>query len=301
MTEKLYGGIEAGGTKFLCIVAAGPQDIRKRVRFETTAPAETLGRAIRFFEAESSLHKLEAIGIGSFGPLDLDPGSATFGYITSTPKPGWSGTDLAGFVRKTLKLPVLIDTDVNAAALAEGRWGAARGVSDFVYLTVGTGIGGGAVVAGRLVHGLVHPEMGHVVVRHDFVRDPFPGCCPFHGDCLEGMASGTAMQKRWGQAAEELPPGHLAWELESEYLAQGLVNLICVLSPRRIILGGGVSKAPQLLPGLRSRVQELLNNYVNAPQIIRQIDQYILAPGLGDLSGALGAIALAQDVSLPQA
>lgn len=295
MSEKVYGGIEAGGTKFVCIVAAAPDDIRAKVQIKTTSPAETLAKVQSFFEEESHKYPIEALGIGSFGPLDLDPASNTFGQITNTPKPGWSHFDLAGTLHRTLRVPVLIDTDVNAAALGEGAWGAAQGLMDFVYLTVGTGIGGGALSSGSLVHGLTHPEMGHMLIRHDLQKDPYPGCCPFHGDCLEGMASGTAIQQRWGKPAEELQAGHAAWDLEAGYLAEGIVNLICVLSPRRIIVGGGVTKQPQLLDLVRTQVKVLLNGYTNVPLITERIDQYIVSPGLGDLAGVLGAVWLAQE------
>jgi fructokinase len=295
MSEKLYGGIEAGGTKFVCVVASGPQKILANARIETTTPSKTLGRVADFFKRELLKNSIEAIGIGSFGPLDLDPSSSTCGYITTTPKPGWAQTDLAGTIGEATHLPVRLDTDVNAAALGEGKWGTAQGLTDYVYLTVGTGIGGGAVAGGKLVHGLVHPEMGHMLIKHNIQKDPYQGCCPFHSDCLEGLASGTSMQRRWGKPAQELPPDHPAWVIEAGYLAEGIVNLICVLSPRRIILGGGVSKQPQLMPLVRQQVKVLLNNYIPAPQIISRIDAYIVSPGLGDLAGVLGAIALAQE------
>jgi fructokinase len=293
VSDKLYGAIEAGGTKFVCLVGSGPQDVQARARIDTTTPAETLGRVTDFFKRELSKSRIAAIGIGSFGPLDLDPASPTCGYITSTPKPGWAQTDLAGIIRNTLQLPVRIDTDVNAAALAEGQWGAARTLKDYVYVTVGTGIGGGAVVGGKLVHGLVHPEMGHILVRHDIRQDPYPGSCPFHADCLEGMASGPSIQKRWGKPAPELPVDHPAWELEAAYLAQGILSMIYILSPRRIILGGGVLKQSQLLPLVRRQVLKLLNSYIVSPPITQLIDEYIVSPGLGDLAGVMGALALA--------
>jgi fructokinase len=293
----IYGGIEAGGTKFVCAIASGPQDIRAQVVFPTTTPHVTIGQAVEFFQqGEEKFGRLSAIGIASFGPLDPHPDSPTFGYITSTPKSGWSDFDFVGAVRKVFDLAIGFDTDVNGAALAEWRWGLAQGLEDFVYLTIGTGIGGGALVNGRLLHGMVHPEMGHILIPHDFQDDPFPGVCPFHGDCLEGLATGPALERRWGIRAENLPIDHPAWDLESKYLALGLVNLICTLSPQRILLGGGVMKQAQLFPLIRNRVLEYLNDYVKANQIIRQIDQYILPPGLGAQAGVLGAIALAYNV-----
>jgi fructokinase len=290
----LWGGIEAGGTKFVCAAGTGPDDVRAEIRFLTTTPAETIGRAIEFFREQQEQEPLAAIGIASFGPVDPNPNSPTFGYITTTPKPGWAHTDFAGSVGKALGVPVGFDTDVNGAALGEHTWGAAQGLDTFVYLTIGTGIGGGGMAGGELIHGLVHPEMGHVRIPHDWERDPFPGSCPYHGDCLEGLATGPAIEARWGQRGETLPVNHAAWSLEANYLALGLVNIICVLSPQCIIMGGGVMEQPRLFPLIRQRVQELLSGYVQAPEILERIDDYIVPPGLGNRAGVLGAIALAR-------
>lgn len=287
----LYGAIEAGGTKFVCAVGTSPDDLRE-TRFPTTTPGETIARAIEFFRTQP---RVAAIGIGSFGPIDLHRDSPTYGYITTTPKPGWQNTDLAGAIRRALDVPVEFDTDVNAAALGEHRWGAARGLDSFIYLTIGTGIGGGGLVSGKLMHGLIHPEMGHIRLPHDFARDPFPGACPFHADCLEGLASGPALEKRWGARAETLPPDHPAWALEAHYLALALVNYICTLSPQRIILGGGVMEQAHLFPLIRREVVQLLNDYVQAPAITEQIDTYIVPPTLGARAGVLGALALVVD------
>ncbi len=287
----LYGGIEAGGTKFVCAVGNGPDDLRAEERFPTTTPAETIGRAIEFFRQQEPV---AAVGIASFGPVDLNPDSPTFGYVTTTPKPGWAHTDLAGAIREALGVPVGFETDVNGAALGEQRWGAAQGLGTFVYLTIGTGIGGGGMVGGELIHGLLHPEMGHLRVPHDWERDPFPGSCPYHGDCWEGLAAGPAIEARWGQRGETLPADHPAWPLEADYLALGLVNIICVLAPQRIIVGGGVMEQAQLFPLLRRGVQELLHGYLQVPEIVEQIDSYITPPELGKRAGVLGAIALAQ-------
>ena len=229
-----------------------------------------------------------AAGVASFGPVDLDPASPRYGHITSTPKPGWAQTDIAGPIRKALGVPVGFDTDVNAAALAEWRWGSAQGIDTFIYLTVGTGIGGGGLVNGRLMHGLVHPEMGHVRIPHDVVADPFAGACPFHRDCLEGLASGPAMQARWGRPAEELPDGHPAWMLQAHYLALALANFVCTLSPRRIILGGGVMDRGILFPLVRARLQALLNDYVQAPEILRDDRCVRGAAGAGGAHGCPG-------------
>lgn len=292
--SEAYGGIEAGGTKFVCAVGSGPDDVRAEVRFPTTTPAETIGRAIVFFEEQRRIHGLKAIGVASFGPVDPDPHSPTFGYITTTPKPGWAGTDFAGALRSALGLPIGFDTDVNVAALGEARWGAAQGLDTFIYLTIGTGIGGGGLVNGKLMHGLIHPEMGHIRIPHDWTTDPYPGSCPYHGDCLEGLAAGPALEGRWGQRGESLPAHHPAWALEAHYLALGLVNFICVLSPQRIVMGGGVMEQSFLFPLVREKVKMLLNNYIQAPAILERIDEYIVPPALGRRAGVLGAIALAQ-------
>lgn len=284
----VWGGIEAGGTKFVCAVGTGPEDVRAEVQFPTTTAAETLGRAIAFFQAQQERGlDLAGVGIGSFGPLDPDPGSPTFGYITTTPKPGWAWVDVVGTVQRALGVPVRFDTDVNAAALGEARWGAAQGLHTFVYLTVGTGIGGGGLVHGHLLHGLVHPEMGHIRIPHDWQEDPYPGCCPYHGDCLEGLASGPALEGRWGQRGEALSPDHPAWDLEARYLALALVDFICTLSPQRIVLGGGVMRQRHLFPRIRRAVQDLLAGYIRARAILEEVEAYIVPPGLGDRAGAL--------------
>lgn len=295
---KLYGGVEVGGTKFVCIVAGGPNDIREEVRFPTTTPEETLSRTVDFFAdfMQNSGEKIEAIGVASFGPVDLDLDSLTYGYITSTPKPGWANTSVASHLESLLDVPVAFDTDVNGAAVGEGKWGAARGLSNFIYLTVGTGVGGGAVVDGKPIHGLVHPEMGHILMPHDWEKDPFGGYCPFHGDCFEGMCSGPAIKARWGQAAESLAADHPAWELEAYYISVALHNFVAVLSPQRIILGGGVMQQAHLFPMIREKVKASLNSYIQSPAISQKIEEFIAAPGLGNRAGVLGALALAQDL-----
>lgn len=291
----LVGGIEAGGTKFVCSVGTGPEDLRAKTRFPTTTPDETLGQAISFFkEQEAQEEPLSAIGVASFGPVDPDPESPTFGFITSTPKRDWVDTDFIGALQEHFQLPIGFDTDVNGAALAEGKWGAAAGLHTFIYLTIGTGIGGGAMVNGRLLHGLIHPEMGHIRLHHDWKRDPFPGNCPYHRDCLEGMAAGPAIEERWGQKGQELGAEHQAWDLESNYLAQALQSLICVLSPQRIIMGGGVMNQPGLLSKVREETVTYLNDYIQHPAITEHIDEYIVPPALGGRAGVLGAIALGQ-------
>ncbi|MEN9933940.1 MAG: hypothetical protein RLZZ387_519 [Chloroflexota bacterium] len=291
----LYGGIEGGGTKFVCTVGSGPDDIRAEARFPTTTPAETMARTIAFFQEQQRIAPIAAVGIASFGPVDVDPVSPTFGYITTTPKPGWANTDFGGAIGRALGVPIGFDTDTNGAALGEHRWGAAQGLDTFIYLTVGTGIGGGGLVGGGIMHGLVHPEVGHMLIPHDRARDPFEGWCPYHGDCLEGLAAGPAIERRWGVRAETLPPEHPAWELEAEYLALAVANLVLTISPQRVVMGGGVMAQPHLFPLVRRRVQQLLNGYVASQAIVEQIDGYIVPPGLGSRSGTLGAIALAMD------
>jgi len=291
---EIFGGIEAGGTKFVCVVGSGVTDLRAEASFLTTTPDETIARSIDFFKSQGAHGELRAVGIGSFGPVDLNPRSETFGYITTTPKPHWAHTDFSGRIERALGVPVVIDTDVNAAALGETTWGAGRGLDTIVYLTIGTGIGGGCIMDGRLLHGLSHPEMGHLRIPHSLEQDPYAGGCPFHGDCLEGLAAGPALKARWGQPAENLPANHPAWTLEAHYLALGLVNVICTLSPQRIILGGGVMKRTVLFTLIRREVQKLLNGYLLVPAITERIDEYIVPPALGDRAGVLGAIALAK-------
>jgi len=296
--NTLFGAIEAGGTKFVCILGSGPEDVRAEARFPTTTPEETIRQTVGFFRCQQVEHgELAAIGIASFGPLDLDPDSPTYGYITSTPKPGWANTDFAGMIRRALSLPVGFDTDVNAAALGEWRWGAARGLDTFIYLTIGTGIGGGGMVNDRLLHGLLHPEMGHLCIPHDWGADPFAGSCPFHGDCLEGLASGPAIESRWGQRGETLLLDHPAWELEAHYLALGVVNWIYTLSPQKVILGGGVMQQARLFSLLRREVQTLLGGYLQSLATQKEIDDYIVPPALGKRAGVLGALALAMEAA----
>ena len=297
MTSTYVGGIEAGGTKFVCAVGTGPDDVRAETRFPTTTPEETIGRAVAFFREQEAIHgRPAAIGIASFGPLDPNPASPTFGYITSTPKPRWANVDLAGAIRSSLGVPVGFDTDVNIAGLGEWRWGAAQGLSNFIYLTIGTGVGGGVLIDGKPVHGLIHPELGHIPVPHDRAADPFEGFCPYHGDCLEGMAAGPAIGERWGRPAVDLPSDHPAWELEAHYLALALHVFICTLSPERIILGGGVMEQIQLFRLIRHKVIACLNGYIQSPSILSNIDGYIVPPGLGNRAGVLGAFAQAQQL-----
>jgi|BarGraNGADG00312_1021997.scaffolds.fasta_scaffold38494_1 fructokinase len=291
-STRIYGGVEGGGTKWACAAGSGPDDIRGITVFATTSPQETIGRAAEFFRPW--LDELAAVGLGSFGPIDIRPSSPTWGHITTTPKPGWTDVDVVGSLQTALGLPIAVDTDVNAAALGEYRWGAAAGLETFCYVTVGTGIGGGVMTNGQLMHGLLHPEFGHMRIPHDRGRDSFEGACPYHGDCLEGLASGEAMRRRWGGPGQELGDREEAWQLEADYLALGLVNVICTLSPERVVLGGGVMKQPRLLPLVRSHVRKLMGGYGSAPQLDAKIDEYVVAPALGDRAGVLGAIELAR-------
>ncbi|MCP5061748.1 MAG: ROK family protein [Ignavibacteriae bacterium] len=287
----MYGGIEAGGTKFVCAIGSNPTDLRDEVRFATTTPDETIKKCIEYFELQKKKFKLNNIGVGSFGPLDLHPDSETYGYITLTNKHGWTNTNFLGKLKSSLEIPITIDTDVNAAALGEYYWGFGNKLSDFVYLTIGTGIGGGAMVNGKLLHGFNHPEMGHILLSNE---SNYKGVCNFHDDCLEGLASGPAIEKRWNINAEKLSEEHEAWDLQAEYLAKAIINYILILAPKRIILGGGVMEQEQLFPLVRKKVKEFLNGYIHLPEIIEDIDKYIVPPKLGNKAGILGAIALAK-------
>lgn len=295
MMVELFGGIEGGGTKFVCAVGSGPDDILAETRFPTTTPVETLGKAVAFFVEQQGVHgSLTAIGLASFGPLDPNPTSSTYGQILPTPKHGWTNANLVSLLKETFNVPIGFDTDVNGAALAEARWGTGQGCDPVVYLTIGTGIGGGVMVHGKLLHGLLHPEMGHIPLPRDPAKDPFPGACPFHGSCFEGLAAGPALEKRWGQRGETLLPDHPAWELEAHYIALALSSYIVTISPQKIILGGGVMQQAHMLPLVRQKVQALLNGYVKSLYLTEWIDQYIVLPGLARRAGVLGALALAQ-------
>jgi fructokinase len=294
ISSPLYGGIEAGGTKWVCGVGHGTDQLVSQEVFPTADPGRTLARAIAFFRAHEPL---DAIGIGSFGPIDRRPESPTWGHITSTAKPGWRNTNVVGALESQLAVPVAFDTDVNAALVAESLWGAGRDVADLAYITVGTGIGAGMLAGGRLIHGTAHPEFGHMRIPRDDSRDDFAGVCPFHNDCLEGLASGPALYARWGMKPELIKDVH-AWEIEAEYLALGVVNLIMLLSPLLVIIGGGVTKHRGLLPGVSEHVVRLLAGYL-APSLEQAIlaGNYLVQPTLEDRAGVLGAIALARQMS----
>jgi fructokinase len=296
-----FGAVEAGGTNVICMVGSDPDHIVARTRIPTGRPTETLGEVFAFFQHEVSVGgPLAAIGIASFGPLELRRSHPRYGFIRKTPKPGWSDVDMVGPVRSTLGVPVGFDTDVNAAALAEGRWGAARDLKTLVYMTVGTGIGVGAVVEGRILHGLGHPEMGHLSVpRHP--GDAFAGHCPFHGDCLEGMASGAAIAARWGRPAEQLDGDELraAVELEATYLAAGLRNIVYAIAPQRIVIGGSVAELPGLFPLVGAACLDALTGYPGLPE--HAADEFIVPATLGSLAGPAGGLVLADHASQPGA
>jgi len=294
--HQLYGGVEAGGTKFVCVVGSGPENILEQTRIDTTVPEETLDKVTRFFQPYTTTGKITAIGIGCFGPLDLNPDSPTYGFITSTPKPHWGNTDMLGAIQHTLKVKATIDTDVNAAALGESRWGASQGCDPSLYLTIGTGIGGGYIKDGKPLIGLLSPEMGHIRIPHDLKRDPFRGGCPYHGDCFEGLASGPTIEKRLGVRGEAIRDDDPFWDIEAEYIASALSNYALILSPKRIMLGGGIMERLFLFPLIRRKVLESLNGYVESESLLKKIDEYIVPPGLGNRSGSLGAIALATDL-----
>jgi len=293
--KKLYGAMEGGGTKFVCAVGSDPNEILEEVRFPTTTPAETIEKAIAFFNK----FDLSAIGLSSFGPLDLNPASPTYGTVINTPKDGWSNTDILGQFHEVFNLPITFETDVNAAAFGEWYWVPGNHeLESLVYFTIGTGIGAGIIINGHLVHGLTHPEAGHMRLPHDLKKDPFPGVCPYHGDCFEGLATGPALNRHWRRPAELLPDKHPAWDLEATYIAYGLVNVITTVSPQRIILGGGVMGRRLLFPLIRRKVRELLAGYISSPIFTGTLEDYIVPPALGNRSGILGALAMAKTLKV---
>jgi fructokinase len=293
MTEVVrVGAVEAGGTKFVCLLGSSPDDIVARTRIPTgDDPTRTLAAVVDFF-AENPAPA--AVGIASFGPVELRPDHPKYGHITSTPKPGWRDVDLVGPIGKALGVPVGFDTDVAGAALGEGRWGAAQGLGTFVYMTVGTGIGAAAVVGGRLAIGLGHAEMGHISVPRQ-PGDTYPGGCPYHGDCLEGMAAGGAIAARFGRPAEQLDGADLkqAVEWEAGYLAAGLRTIVYTLFPERVVIGGSVPQLPGLFPLVRSSLVETLAGYGTLPE--HEIDDFVAPAGLGGLAGPAGALVLAEN------
>jgi fructokinase len=290
----VFGGVEAGGTKFVCVIGTGPDDFAETARIDVAGPAETIEAALDFFRrALAAGTRLDAIGIGSFGPVELRRSDPRYGFITTTPKPGWSDTDVLGPFATAFGIPVGFDTDVNAAALAEGRWGAARELASFVYLTLGTGIGGGAVVEGRLLHGLVHPEMGHIAVPRR-PGDEFAGICPFHADCFEGMASGPAVGARFGRRAEHLDGADqaAAVEIVGFYLAAGVRSIAYTLAPERVVVGGGLSAMPGVLDAARAELTAQLNGYPGLTE--HESAGFLVGAELGGRAGPAGTLIIAE-------
>jgi len=289
---QLFAGIEGGGTKFIAAVGTANGDVLAETRIPTTTPAETLSACVEFFKTqETELGKLSAIGIATFGPVDLRKDSATYGHMMATPKPYWANADLLTPFRDEFGLPIGLDTDVNGAALGEWRWGAAQGLDTFLYFTIGTGIGGGGLFQGQLMHGLLHPEMGHISLPK---KPEHTSVCPFHEDCFEGLAAGPALEHHWGEKAENFGVGHPAWEMEAGYIASALRSFICTLSPQRIILGGGVMSQSHLFPMIREKTLAELNGYIQAAEILERIDEYIVPVALEGKAGILGAFVLAE-------
>jgi fructokinase len=286
----IYGAIEAGGTKMVCAIGTADGQLLSEATFATKEPAETTRELVAFFQGKG----IKALGIGAFGPVDLNPASPTYGHLLETPKLAWRYFDFAGTLQRALAVPVGIDTDVNAACLGEMIYGCAQGLKNVIYLTVGTGIGAGVAVDGKLLHGMLHPEAGHILLE-PHPEDSYPGNCPYHKRCLEGMASGPAIAERWGAKAVDLHDQPKVWEIESYYIGQALVNYILVLSPEKIILGGGVMKQTQLFPLVRRQVARLINGYLKTKEL-KDLDNYIVPNSLKDRQGILGALELAKRV-----
>ncbi len=292
----LFGGIEAGGTKFICAVTGNPPHLISETHIRTTTPHETLEKVCEYFYPYVKKKRLRSIGIASFGPVDADIHSPTYGYITATPKPNWENTDILGMLQRELGVPFAFHHDVSASAVGEYNWGASRGIDPSLYITIGTGIGGGYLIDGKPLTGLSVLEMGHISLPHDLKRDPFVGNCPYHKDCFEGLASGPAIEDRMGQRSETLLDSDPFWEVEAEYIARALTNYIFTLSPRIIVIGGGVMQRTFLFGMIREKVREILNGYLKFDDLMKDIDRYIVAPFLGKYSGVLGAIAMAMDL-----
>jgi fructokinase len=296
--SRLFGAVEAGGTKFVCAIGDENGTLHSETRFSTTEPRATLLK-VREFLQDGGAARLSAIGLACFGPVVLDRRSANYGFIGKTPKAGWSHIDMVGALARDFSCPVGFDTDVTGAALAEQRWGAGRGIQNLVYLTVGTGIGGGVLVEGVPVHGLMHPEIGHIHPRRNALDGDFAGVCPFHGDCLEGLASGPAILARTGSELQQLHASHAQWELQADYLGQLCAQLVLTVSPQRIIMGGGVMQQERLFPLLRARMLHWLGGYIERSEIVSDIDRYVVPAALGARAGVLGALRLAIGAAAP--
>lgn len=286
----MLGAIEAGGTKFVCAVGDSDYNVIDLIELPTTTPEETMDQVKHFFKE----YDVSAMGIGSFGPAEIRPHSPNYGCITTTPKTKWKNFNMLDSLKNSIDVPMVFHTDVTMAALGETKFGAAQGVSNCIYITIGTGIGAGAIVNGQFLEGMSHPEMGHILVkRHP--EDLFEGVCPYHHDCLEGMASGPAIEKRWGKRGDLLAGDEAVWELEGYYIAQALINYILTLSPEKIILGGGVLKQRQLLPIIYKHVLHLNKGYVAFDQLEDRISDYIVTPGIEGLSAIKGGFYAAKN------
>jgi len=292
----LYGGIEAGGTKFICAVSSNPPHLLNETHFSTTTPEETLEKVSDYFYPFVKEGRIKGIGIASFGPVDTDITSPTYGYITATPKPNWENINILGALKRELGVPFAFHHDVSASAIGEHRWGASKGIDPSLYITIGTGIGGGFLIDGEPFTGLSALEMGHISVPHDLLKDPFPGNCPYHKDCFEGLASGPAIEERVGGCGEALLDNDPFWLIEADYVAHALTDYIFTLSPRIIVIGGGVMQRIFLFDVIRKKVQENLNGYLKFDVLTRNIDRYIVPPSLGKYSGVLGAISMVIDL-----
>ena len=287
---KLFGALEAGGTKMVCAIGDENGNILERVSIPTGTPENTMPPMIEFFRGKG----ISALGIGCFGPVDLDKKSPTYGYITSTPKLAWTNYPIVAEFEKALGVPVGFDTDVNAAALGEATWGCTKDVDNSIYITIGTGVGVGVIVNGKPYHGMIHPEGGHILLaRHP--QDPMVGSgCPFHENCMEGLAAGPSLEKRWGVKGAELADHMEVWEMEAWYIGQAITNYIMILSPERIICGGGVMHQPCLLPLIRKEVERQMNGYIKGKGM-DDLNNYIVGVSLNDNQGAMGAVKLAMD------
>lgn len=280
------GALEAGGTKMVCAIGDENGNILEQVSIPTETPEITIPKLLSFYEGKG----IEALGIGCFGPIDVNRRSDTYGHITTTPKLAWQNYNITGVFKRALDVPVGFDTDVNASVLGEYTWGIGRGLNSCIYITIGTGVGAGIISEGRLVHGMLHPEGGHILL-HRKPEDTYQGFCPFHDNCFEGLAAGPAIEGRWGRKAAELSEERKVWELEAEYIAQALVNYTCILAPERIILGGGVMHQLQLFPMIRSRFGQLLNGYLKTKEL-EDLDSFIVPQSLEDKQGIMGALKL---------
>ena len=288
----LFGALEAGGTKMVMAVGDENGRIVEQKTIPTTTPEETMPQIVEYFKEKIEEKGIVALGVGAFGPVDVVKSSPTYGHILNTPKLAWKNYNLVGALEKELGIPVGLDTDVNGSCLGEMTYGCAKGLDTVVYITIGTGIGAGIAVDGKLLHGMLHPEAGHILIVKNS-HDPGKSVCPYHDSCFEGLASGPSIEARWGKKAVELVDKMIVWELESEYIAKGLVNMILTLSPQKIILGGGVMHQEQLFPMIRSKVTAMLNDYYTTREL-NDMDSYIVPASLQDNQGIMGAIRLAQ-------